>query len=464
MLKDYLKKYSKDIYPMHMPGHKGGRYRLLKDFYQLDVTEVPGTDHLYQANSILKESMDRMSDFYGTTKTVFLVNGSTVGILSAMGGLHVAGDEILIARNCHQSVYNGLSLYGLKPIYVYPRMTEHGLIGGIDPEEVRKILEANPRIVSFVMTSPTYDGFLSDIKAIHGVCRRYNVLLIVDEAHGAHLPYSKQLPPSALEWGAEVVVHSLHKTMPAITGVGLLHLNLPKSDEAAVVNELALLQTSSPSYIMMANADACVQNLGKKQDLWTDLLKEIKELNQRLDKMKKLRPIHDYSSINAAVSATDPLKSIVVTGNSPVSGHDLERQLRYNHHIQMELSDTLHTLGIITVADNSKSLKRYGTSLIKLDRKVPKLKNSPQTFRFPKGAEQVKLPFEVKDSPYERVPLKEADGLIAAANITPYPPGIPIVVQGEKIDSHMIAYVEHWLSKGLDVPGVEDGCVKCIKA
>jgi arginine/lysine/ornithine decarboxylase len=280
-----------EVYPMHMPCHKGGRYRLIQDVYPLDVTEVPGTDHLYQSTGILKSSMDYLAEVYGARRTVFLVNGSTVGILSAMGGICEEGDEVLVARNCHQSVYNGVTLFKLKPSYIYPKMTQFGLIGGIDPHEVKALLISNPRISTFIMTSPTYDGFISDIQAIAEICHHYNVLLIVDEAHGAHLPFSKALPASAIELGADVIVHSMHKTLPTFTQSALLHMNLSEDLEAKVMKRLQMLQTSSPSYIMMAQMDQCVQELFQQERVWISHLKTIDAVHNKLKNLKHIRDI-----------------------------------------------------------------------------------------------------------------------------------------------------------------------------
>ncbi len=237
------------------------------------MTEVPETDHLYQAEGILQESLKLLSSFYHTKKSIYLVNGSTVGLMSAILGIHDSDDEILVARNCHQSVYNSLSLKSLKVYYVIPEITSHGLQGGIHPDNVAQILKEHPRIVSLVITSPTYEGFVSDIKSIADVCHRNNVLLIVDEAHGAHFSYSSLLPTSAIDCGADVVVHSTHKTLPVITGAGLLHMNLTDDLIKKVMTTLQKLQTSSPSYIMMAQMDACVLHLGNNNKLWkkTDL-------------------------------------------------------------------------------------------------------------------------------------------------------------------------------------------------
>ncbi len=462
MLKDSLLNYTTEVYPMHMPGHKGGRYKLVEDLYKVDVTEVPETDHLYHAEGILAHSLGSLTEFYGTKKSIFLVNGSTVGLLSAIGGLHQPEDEVLIARNCHQSVYNAVTLFKLHPKYIYPKMTQWGLIGGIDPEEVRKMLSSNPMIASFVMTSPTYDGFISDIKSINEVCKRYNVTLIVDEAHGAHLPYSKALPPSALEAGAGVVIHSMHKTLPVITGAGLLHLNLPKDQEKLVIKTLSRLQTSSPSYIMMAQMDACVQKLGNNEKLWTEHLKNIKDVHKSLKKMKKLYAVTGYASLEEGIIAQDPGKSIIMARGTVDNGHDLAKRMRKHHKIQMELDDALHILGIITVADTKKALNNYGKALMKMDRTIKKSTGCHHVYRVPHHLEVKMQPFEADEENSETVTLTESANRIAATMITPYPPGIPAVVAGELITATMATSINEWLTEGMDVLGVNKGQIQVV--
>ena len=462
MLKEHLTKYSKDIYPMHMPGHKGGRMRLIEDFYKVDVTEVPDTDHLYKPDGILAESLEKLQSFYGTDKSVYLVNGSTVGLLSAIGGLHDQGDEILVARNCHHSVYNALSLFRLEPKYIFPRMTQWGLTGGIHPEDVKKILAANPRIASFVMTSPTYEGFVSDIGAISSICKRYNVTLIVDEAHGAHLPYSHLLPKSAIEQGAEVVIHSVHKTLPAITGAGLMHLNLPEDQKEQVLRLFGRLQTSSPSYIMMANVDACVDRLGHDETLWVELLKNIEAMNDRLKKMKKLYCLTDYSCEEEGVYASDPFKSLILTYGTRESGRELEARLYEQHKIQMELSDTIHALGILSPADNKKALSRYARALASCDRKMKKAQGEGKTFRMPKQKDKVMSIWAAELKSKTRLALEGAVGHICGDMIIPYPPGIPVVVPGEPITPETADYIIQCLDSDIDVLGVEEGCIRIV--
>lgn len=459
-----LLKYNKEVYPMHMPGHKGGRYRLIDDVYKIDVTEVPETDHLYDATGILKSSMERLSRFYHTKKTFYLVNGSTVGVLSAIGGTNREHDYILVARNCHQSVYHAITLFKLRPVYIYPKMTQVGLVGGISPEEVKKLLVENKEITSFVMTSPTYDGFISDVGKIQEICKRMNVILIVDEAHGAHLPFTNLLPKSAVELGVDIVIHSMHKMLPVFTQSGLLHLNLPKDLENSVIKRLQMLQTSSPSYIMMAQMDLCVKKLGFNKELWTTHLDLIKDVNNDLRNLKKLHHLKNYHNSEEGVYASDPYKSIILVRGLNTSGHEVSRRLRTNYKIQMELSSISHCLGIFSVADSKKALKYYTKVLLRLDRRLKNIHTDRVKYSIDKKIKQVMLPCEAFVKESKLVKLDEAMNHTSAIMVTPYPPGIPVLVPGEEISESLITQLQEWEKNGVDLLGYSDGMIEVIKS
>lgn len=225
---DKLKNYSdSDYYAFHMPGHK--RNLDLMDGtspYRIDITEIDGFDDLHHAEGILKEAQERAAEVYHADETHFLVNGSTVGILSAILGTTEKGDSILVARNCHKSVYHAIYLNELDPVYLYPKFdTELGLSTEIDAEDVQKALEEHPKIRAVMIVSPTYDGVVSDIEKIAEIVHEAGCLLIVDEAHGAHFGFDPYFPESANMYGADLVINSLHKTLPALTQTALLHVN-----------------------------------------------------------------------------------------------------------------------------------------------------------------------------------------------------------------------------------------------
>ena len=210
MLSDKLEEYSKSgIYPFHMPGHKRRGDMLCKISAEHDLTEVEGVDDLHSPCGILKEAMDNAAEFFGAKKTFFLVGGSTVGILSALAACTQRGGKIVCARNCHKSVYNGIALLGLSPIYVLPPVISPlGIHGSISPLDVEAALKENVNVQAVILTSPTYEGVISDISSISDICRRHGAVLIVDEAHGAHLGHFEGFPAGAVRSGADIVIHS----------------------------------------------------------------------------------------------------------------------------------------------------------------------------------------------------------------------------------------------------------------
>lgn len=464
-LYEYLMDYHKHVYPMHMPGHKGGRFKLIPNLYEIDVTEVPETDHLYQPEGVLEESMARLSHFYGTNQTVFLVNGSTVGIMSAIAGVHKPGDEILVARNCHQCVYHTLTQHRLKPHYIYPKMTEWGLIGGLDPEDVRRQLEDNPAIVSLVLTSPTYEGFVSDIKTIVEICHQKGVLVIVDEAHGAHFPYSDAFPESAINLGADIVIHSTHKTLPTFTGSGLLHMNVSITLRTKILKMLQIYQTSSPSYVMMSQVDACIEVLGNNEKLWTEFLDHIDFVENKARKFKSLYMLTQYNNMDVGIFDKDPLKNVVITRGSNMDGYQLCQKLRKKYHFQMELASSKHVLAIFTVADTKKALHKYLKALAQIDRQTGKQKISflKEKIKPSLLLPTVMMPYETMHQAIEKVTITEAEGSVSAGMITPYPPGIPLVVQGEVITKEAVEVIMDLMTQNIDILGMENGYVDIVK-
>ncbi|MDD4715945.1 MAG: aminotransferase class I/II-fold pyridoxal phosphate-dependent enzyme, partial [Oscillospiraceae bacterium] len=254
-LTDVLRGYGKlGIYPMHMPGHKRNpSFFSLPSPYEIDFTEVEGLDMLHDAQGILLDGMRRAAGLYGSSHTFYLVNGSTCGILSGITSCTRKGDRILVARNCHQSVYNAIGLQDLQAVYLLPEPDlAFGIWGSVSPAQVKRALDQYQDIRLIVLTSPTYEGVVSDISAIAKLSHERGIPLLVDEAHGAHLGFSPKFPQNSVQAGADLVIHSLHKTLPAPTQAALIHINGTLVDPEQVRRQLAVFETSSPSYVLMA--------------------------------------------------------------------------------------------------------------------------------------------------------------------------------------------------------------------
>ncbi len=316
-LLDQLTEYTKsDAYPLHMPGHKR-QMQFFERPYEMDITEIEGFDNLHHPEGILKEAQERAAGLYGADETHFLVNGSTGGILAAVSAAMPRGGRILMARNSHKSAFHAALINGLRVTWLYPDMDmRRGIYGSIRPEQVREALERygetseaecremndagafvraadvgghRDPISAVLITSPTYDGVVSDIRAIAKEVHRAGAILIVDEAHGAHFAMHPYFPESALALGADLVINSLHKTMPSLTQTALLHVKGSRIDRERLRFFLGVYQSSSPSYVLMASIDECVRLMeSRRQELFDDFVRRLEVLRQSLGRMKVL--------------------------------------------------------------------------------------------------------------------------------------------------------------------------------
>ena len=256
-----LLRYSQsNCYPFHMPGHKRAPLEFPNP-YAIDITEIDGFDNLHYAQGILKDAQNRAAELYGAQETFYLINGSTAGILSAVSAALPRLGTMLMSRNSHRSVYHAAFLRELETVYLLPAATKFGISGSVSPAHVAQALEDLPQISAVFITSPTYDGVVSDIRTIAEIVHAYHLPLIVDEAHGAHFSFSETFPESALDCGADLVIHSLHKTLPSLTQTALLHVNSDRIDKTALRRFLSIYQSSSPSYLLMASIEQCMRFL-----------------------------------------------------------------------------------------------------------------------------------------------------------------------------------------------------------
>ena len=284
-LYDRLTEYSaSDYYGFHMPGHKRRGPAGISLPYEIDITEIEGFDDLHHADGILKDAQQLAAKVYGAQETRYLVNGSTAGILSAVLGSTKKGNRILVSRHCHKSVYHAVCLNDLRPVYLYPEFnTSLHMNMDISVSAVRTALMECPDIRAVVIVSPSYDGVISDIEGIAGAVHERGIPLIVDEAHGAHLGFHPYFEANALAKGADVVIHSVHKTLPSLTQTALLHVQGELADRRRIFRYLDMLQSSSPSYILMAGIDKCVHMLDEQgAELFEPYVQRLAELRERL--------------------------------------------------------------------------------------------------------------------------------------------------------------------------------------
>lgn len=464
-----LIEYSKGrAYPFHMPGHKR-RMMAMEDPYRFDLTEIDGFDNLHDAGDILKWEQDRAAGLYGSEETHFMVNGSTGGILSAIAGVVHRGDRVLVARNCHKSVYHALEMNGLRPVYVWPEPdVDSGIYKGLTREAVESCLGKYSDVRAVIFTSPTYEGLLSDVKGICEAAHARDIPCIVDEAHGAHLRWIGI--KDAVSCGADVVIQSLHKTMPALTQTALIHINGPLVSRERIRKMLSSYQTSSPSYVLMASISLCMEWLeteGKKDfQCYADQMHLFRE------RMTKLRYLYIYSEDREF----DWGKLVISTLRAPINGRQLYDLLRDEYQLQAEMVSAEYVLAMSTVGDSEEGLNRLAEALEKIDVMLDSMiqcqteagrtdgisRVCPEKISRPERRMEIDAACA---SDTEMISLDRAAGRTAGDYLYLYPPGIPILVPGEVMDAKQIEQIQYFLSQGLDVHGgyiKESGDVKVI--
>lgn len=452
-----------NMYPYHMPGHKrnAGCGMDTALFFDHDITEIDDFDNLHDARDIIMDCQNRANALYKAGETYFLVNGSTCGVLSAISAVTGDGDTILTARNCHKSLYHAAYLRNLKLEYLYPqRISGYDFCGAVKPEDIDAALKSGTSIKAVFITSPTYEGVYSDVRAIADIAHSYGVALIVDEAHGAHLGISDRISEGAIEGGADIVIHSLHKTLPSITQTALLHVNGTIVDRDRLKRFLRIYQTSSPSYLMMASIDDCITYMTANGNLWADSLMSYHD--KIIDATRQLQhlEIPDDKIVN------DPCKVVISCRNTSISGSQLYDLLRTRYALQPEMACETYVLMIITGMDTIEGIDRLIEAVEDIDRRLGfardmRLKND--TLSTDTAPKAIKTLRDAWDSGFEEVILESAVGRIAGDFVNLYPPGIPIIVPGEEISQDIVSTIRDSLSKGLNVQGIsETGKIRVI--
>lgn len=461
-----LEKYGQsDHYPFHMPGHKRNKASSMGNFpLERDITEISGFDNLHHAEGIIKDAQEYAAQLYGTKKCFFSVNGSTAALLAAISASVEKGKKILMARNCHKAVYHALYLRELQPIYLYPHEdSKLGINGGISPSRVERYLEENQDVQAVLLTSPTYDGIVSDIRKIAEVTHRYGCLLIVDEAHGAHFHFSQYFPVSAAELGADIVIQSFHKTLPSMTQTAVLHVCSDRADIEKIKRFMAIYQTSSPSYVLMASIDACMDKLHKDgTQMFREFTFQLEKARQRLAKCEQIRLISVEMLDSRDVYDFDRSKLLFSTAGTSINGHELHNRLRDEFHIEMEMEAENYVLGIASVGDTQQGLERLCDAVEQIDARVEICRQEENESTSYAKMKQMMSISDAMDAKQQRFPLEESVGKISTEFAYLYPPGIPILVPGEQITGHFVRNVRRYMEQGLEVQGLSDSTCATI--
>ena len=462
------------LYPFHMPGHKRSLADddLLLSIYGIDITETEGFDNLHDAHGIIKEAEERCALLFGADETHFLVNGSTGGILAAVFGTVKAGDRIIIARNCHRSVYNAVMLCGAEPYIITPEKEDRfGIFGGITPNQVAEALEdtvSNRGRVAVVITSPTYEGVTSDVAQIAEQCHKRGATLIVDAAHGAHFGLSEGFPQSPVIEGADVVVTSVHKTLPSMTQTALIHIsrNCPSKDR--IRKMLPVFMTSSPSYVLMASIDSMTALLERHREELFDAYKV--RLDDFYSKAEKFNNLTVLTKNRLSVSGSwdhDRGKIVVRDRTASYTGGMISRLLYEKYNICAEMATKEYVILMTSIADSDEAFNRLYEALSSIDKTIdPACGNG--TFKCKEintGRTAGYLCGNMKEAMFsqaESVPARSAIGRIAAGFVSVYPPGIPELIPGEEITSETVDKIMDAAENGLEVIGLTDGEISVL--
>lgn len=443
-----------DVYPFHMPGHK----RQLSGFfpYELDITEIEGFDNLHHAKGLLFEAQQYAAQMYQSRKAYYLVNGSTCGILAAISAATTKGGRVLVARNCHKAVYNAIYLRGLKAEYVYPVATHYGIQGQIQAADVERKLVEKPDIQAIVITSPTYDGLVSDVRAIADLAHAHGIPLIVDEAHGAHFGLDEAFPDNATVLGADAVIMSVHKTLPAPTQTAILHLCSDRINVTKMEKFLGIYETSSPSYVLMAGIEESLRLADEARGA------QMKEYVRRLqifrEKMRRLTILRvpDRADFTGEEAYAYDIGKLLLVTNGAISGKALQELLLKKYGLQMEMSSGNYVLAMTSFMDTEEGLERLADALLEIDATLTvtdqrEMFSPEKIYRQPKKAMEID---EVQDGESTSVAFSEAEGRICADYIYLYPPGIPVIVPGEVLDQQTLTVIETCQKMELDVEGL----------
>ena len=530
---DLIEYTDKQYTPLHMPGHKRNPAFPQPEAIKADITEIPDFDSLYEESGPLLALKERVQRLYHSENSFLLVNGSTGGLLTAIRSATKQGDTVLMARNCHCAVYHAIRMFGLHAEYIQPEYDRYGIAEGIRLEQVQNALHhfdlsafhsshspeqealssqthvstdifpehtnPSPRRPSLViLTSPTYEGRISELKAIADYLHKQKIPLLVDEAHGAHLSLHPAFEGSAVSVGADLVVQSLHKTLPALTQTALLHVNGSLVTLDRIRSNFKMLQTSSPSFLLLSSVDQCICVLEERADELFSALHQ--NLIRFYEKTKTLKYLHvispdeitrtgDFSQTNCSTTVSsnrypcDPSR-IVVTTPDTMTGLQLATRLKNDFGIELEASAPRHIIAITGIADTEETFDRFAEALQTLDTELVRnttltserstadahsqsvltsQKYNNMCFRYPSIPESVYDSHMTEHAPTETLPYSACEGHISAEFLYLYPPGIPMLVPGERISAELLTCIEQLLENNFSLYGPKHATNKYLQ-
>ncbi|MDI9216160.1 aminotransferase class I/II-fold pyridoxal phosphate-dependent enzyme [Clostridium tertium] len=471
---DALKEYvDRDTLPFHVPGHKKG-VGIDKEFknfigenpFKIDVTVFKLVDSLHHPTGPIKKAQELVADAYESHASFFSIHGTSGAIQAMILAVVNDGDKIIVPRNVHKSVTSGIILSGAVPVFMEPEIDKKlGIAHGVTPETIEKTLKENPDAKAVLIINPTYYGVATDIKKIADIVHSYDIPLIVDEAHGPHLAFSEKLPMSALEAGADICAQSTHKIIGSLTQGSLLHVKSKYVDPKRVQQILNLMQTTSPSYIIMSSLDCARRQIALEgKDLLQKTIELCKYTRDEINKIPGFYCFGEEVLGKPGSYSFDPTKLTISSRELGITGFELDMILADKYHIQMELSDFYNVLAVGSFGDTKEGMDRLLSALKEISNDYYGKKETVQDFLdIPAIPTKILNPREAFYSDKISIPLNESIGKISGEFLLAYPPGIPVLCPGEEITQEVVDYVHDLKRANLYVQGTEDLTVENIK-
>ncbi len=472
-LLDVLLAHAKrQVTSFHTPGHKNGQGidPKLKAFtgrnvYALDVTVFPEVDSLHDPVGPIKKAQLLMARAYGVKYSQFLVNGSSSGNMTMLMSACNPGDSVILSRNAHKSTLSGIIMSGVWPIWIQPKIDQHlDIIFDSDAAQIEEALRQYPEAKAVFITSPTYHGVTTDLRRIADICHARGKLLLVDEAHGAHLKFHKDLPISAVEAGADMCVQSTHKILSALSQGSVLHVNSDQIDITRVRKIISMLQTTSPNYFILASLDAArKQVFFQGEKIFGRLIRLAEEARERINRLHHIYCV-TQGEIRAKGYDLDVTKLTLNVTRTGLSGHDVEQLLATQYGIQVDCADLFNLIAIMGIGTTRQDIDKLVAALEDIDRKDPGQEKN-WVLQLPSlSTEMVMTPRDVfLQHRSKRVPLSKAVGHISAQTLTPYPPGIPVLIPGERVTKEIRDFLMDLADRDVRISGQETDALRSIK-
>ncbi len=459
--------------PFYAPGHKRGAGipQPLADFlgsrvFAADLPELPELDNLFAPEGVIQEAQQLAAAAFGAAQTWFLVNGSTAGIVAAILATCGTGEKIILPRNVHRSAISGLVLSGAVPVFVNPEYDAGWeMANAIAPESVAIALEQHPDAKAVMVLSPTYRGVCADVEAIARITHQYNIPLLVDEAHGAHFGFHPDLPPSALSCGADLTVQSTHKVLGAMTQASMLHVQGDRADRQRLNQTLQLVQSTSPSYLLLASLDAARQQMALQGEaLMARTLQLADEARSRIGEIPGLSVLHPPKERTPGFFDLDRARLTVSAADLGLSGYEADTILSEELGVTAELPSPRHLTFIVSLGNTPADIDRLveGFSALSKNYRRHPLPPSPPVPLSPSPLLSLS-PREAFNAPTETLPIAECVGRVSAEIVCPYPPGIPVLMPGEAIAASALDELQQVLAGGGTITGCHDPSLQTLR-